>query len=173
MDIGKDLEGGRVLDMETNLIFPWYTKPFLTELKAWDLSEWKVFEYGSGDSTAWWKAKAKTVYSVDSNLEWSKKTGAFFSDNLETFIKYPSTLIYDGKFDCIIIDGDPVEWRDLCTKISLDCIKNGGIIIIDNYTQQSVNNEHMKNTENLLKEKKCFIFNQPGHKDWKTAYWII
>lgn len=167
------ISGGRLMDSNINLIFPWYTRSFLKELDKWDKKNWKVFEYGSGDSTKWWKNKSKLVISVDSDENWSRQTGAFFTKNKEEFINYPLNFINDYKFDCIIIDGDPVEWRDECTEIAISCLKNNGILIIDNYNQASIKADNYPKTDILLKDKEKYVFNQIGHPDWKTAYWII
>jgi hypothetical protein len=167
------LEAGQLIDTEINLLFPWYTRSFLKELNSWDIKDWKVFEYGSGNSTHWWRKKAKEVHSVDSNLKWAKNTNSIFIENRTDFINYPLSLVKDNKFDCIIIDGDPVEWRDDCTEIALACIKDGGVIIFDNYMQESANLKYLPKTNDLLKNKKRFVFNQLGHSDWATAYWII
>lgn len=158
-------------DEETQLIFPWYTKPFLDVLKTWDVSNWKVFEYGSGSSTLWWRKKAKLVHSIDSNQEWSVKVKSMFVNDKKTFIEYPTIEKYE--YDCIIIDGEPVEWRDECTKFALDSIRKGGIIIIDNYNQASVGLHYWPRTSILLRPFKINIFSQEGHDDWKTAYWVI
>ena len=37
------LSGGRLMDYESNLLFPWYTRSFLKVLNSWDISKWKVF----------------------------------------------------------------------------------------------------------------------------------
>jgi predicted O-methyltransferase YrrM len=167
------LEGGRIFDYDTNLIFPWYTKGFIEKLTEWDISDWKVFEYGAGDSTKWWAKKTRQVYSVDSNEQWAEKSGATYISSKKEFINHPLNFIDDEKFDCIIIDGDPADWRDDCTEVALKCIKDGGIIIIDNYNQASINLEVWKKTDELLKNKEKHVFQQDGHRDWKTAYWII
>ncbi len=60
------------------LIYPWYTSPFLNELNGWKkkspidikMSEWTVFEWGSGNSTLWWKKHCKNIVSIDDNLTW-------------------------------------------------------------------------------------------------------
>lgn len=172
-DFKVGLEGGRLFDKSCNLIFPWYTRSFLKELSHWDVSQWKVFEYGCGDSTFWWRKKCKKVYSVDNNKKWSEKIGSFYCNEKEKFVNYPKGLIDDGKFDCIIIDGNPNEWRDFCTEPSLQCLKQNGIIIIDNYQQKTTNTEHYPITDKLLENKIKKVFQQKGHPDWKTAYWII
>ena len=131
-DFHNGLPAGQLIDTQTNLLFPWYTRPFLKELSSWDIKDWKIFEYGSGNSTHWWRKKVKIVHSIDSNEQWAKNVGSIFINNKIDFINFPLTLIENDKFDCIIIDGDPVEWRDDCTEVALACIKNNGIIIFDN-----------------------------------------
>lgn len=165
----KHIEGWRTLDIENNLICPWYTRNFLDLLLSWDISNWKVFEYGSGDSTIWWKHNARSVYSVETNKEWSEKVGSMYIDNEEDFIRYPTTLINDELFDCIIIDNDKFS-RDKCTEYALKSLKPTGILIIDNWHQESVPPNIWENTDLLLSSYTLNIFHQPGHPDWKTLY---
>jgi hypothetical protein len=168
-----EIEGWRTKDTLSDILFPWYTRPFLKELVKWDISDWKVFEYGAGDSTHWWKKHANIVHSVDSNESWARKTSSNFVTNKEQYIKYPISLIDDIKFDCCIIDGEPTEWRDFCTEYALLSLKKGGILIIDNYEQTSVNLSSWPLTNILLKDYEKHVFQEPTHQDWKTAYWII
>lgn len=168
----KSIGGWRYLDESSNLIFPWYTKPFLEKLKTWDISSWKVFEYGCGDSTFWWRKYVHQVISVDSNLSWAEKTGAHFTDNQKDFIDYPKRFINDSLFDCIIIDGEPIEWRDSCILPAFDCLKEGGILIIDNYLQATVDLAKWEIGESFLSTKQSELFKEPDHVDWKTGYWI-
>jgi len=167
-----NLEGGRLFDESCGLIFPWYTKPFIDKLKTWDLPNWRVFEYGCGDSTIWWRYHVKEVLSVDTNLEWANKTGSIFIKDKTDFINSPIKYCDNQKFDCIIIDSEPVDWRDECIPVAMNCLENGGYLIIDNYNQKTVNLEHWPNVNNLLKDLPHEVFKQDGHVDWKTAYWI-
>lgn len=167
------LDGGRIIDPRNNLIFPWYTRPFLEKLCSWDIKEWKIFEYGCGDSTFWWRDNVKKVISVDTNYEWSTKCKSHFIEDKTEFITSPLKFSTEEKFDCIIIDGEPVEWRDECTEYAINSLKKGGILIIDNYKQLTVNLENWYLTDKLLSENFCEIFKQSEHKDWKTAYWIL
>tara|TARA_Y100001954_G_C15645924_1_gene520157 strand:+ start:345 stop:881 length:537 start_codon:yes stop_codon:yes gene_type:complete len=169
----KGLVGGRMKDEDTGLFFPWYTRSFLKVLNTWDVKKWRVFEYGSGDSTKWWKSKSSEVISVDNNKTWCDKTGAHFSQDKKEFTTYPEKFVKDGKFDCIIIDGNPNEWRDYCTEIAVECIKEGGILIIDNYNQASTKTGSYPLSDAILVNKEKFVFHQKGHRDWKTAYWVI
>ena len=171
--MGLKMNEWQSFDKKTQLIYPWYTKQFLDVLDAWNVSDWKVFEYGAGSSTDWWRKKSRLVESVDFNPTWAEKAGAKHKDNKKDFINYPLELISNEKFDCIIIDGEPIEWRDECTEVALKCIKNKGIIIIDNYEQETVGLKEWPLTNKLLSKYKANVFKQVGHQDWKTAYWKI
>src|ERR1044071_4103352 len=107
------------------ILFPWYVKSFLDELVTWELSDKVVFEYGAGASTVWWAKKALKVYSVDSSSEWIAaikkeliKTwtpGWFkYDDEKESYVE--SAKVCGIKYDIIIIDGEPIEWRDACVQ---------------------------------------------------------
>lgn len=162
----------RYFDEDINLIYPWYTKPFLEVLQKWDISNWKVFEYGCGDSTLWWRKKVEEVISIDTNLVWSEKIGSNYTNDKNEFIEYPNKFTSEGLFDCIIIDGEPIEWRDDCVSTALSCLKDNGILIIDNYLQDSVNLGRWPKAGELLKELNMNIYKEPDHVDWKTAYWV-
>ncbi|UCC20631.1 MAG: hypothetical protein JSV62_04905 [Promethearchaeota archaeon] len=168
-------DGWRTWDTAHNIFFPWYTRPFLEKIIEWDTRNWKVFEYGAGDSTEWWRKNAKTVEAIDTNENWATKTQAKFISDRQEFIEYPKKLVTgkNDKFDCIIIDSEPVEWRDECTYYALQSIKSGGVIIIDNYEQGTVNLAKWTQTNSLLSGYQKYVFKEPTHVDWKTAYWII
>jgi predicted O-methyltransferase YrrM len=165
-------EGGRLIDPRYNILFPWYTKPFLEKLISFNLSEWKVFEYGGGDSTIWWRKNCREIISVDTNKDWSEISGSFFCNDKESFINYPKEFINEEKFDCIIIDSEPVNWRDECVPTALECLKDGGLLIIDNYNQKTVELENWPIADKFLENKISEVFQNPGHFDWKTGYWI-
>jgi hypothetical protein len=167
------IEHWRTFDKETNLMFPWYTRPFLKHLLGFQMKDWKIFEYGGGGSTIWWRKYSREVHSVDTNISWSKKCDLIYVNDKIDFLSYPLKLIDDEKFDCIIIDGEPVQWRDECTEYALKAIKNGGIIIADNYQQKTVDLEHWTKTDELLKGYEKNVFKEPDHPDWKTACWKI
>ena len=158
-------------DNEAGLIAPWYTRNFLEVLVTWDISNWKVFEYGGGNSTIWWRRFVREVYTVDTDKEWSEKLAVACVDNEEDFINHPLQFIDDDKFDCIIIDGNPFS-RDKCTEIAMKCLTPNGVLIIDNYEQPSVCADWPLTNE-LLKNTKRHVYKHPGHNDWQTAYWVM
>jgi len=152
----------RFLDGE--IIMPWYTKPALEWLKQQDTSTWRVFEYGCGYSTIWWRLNCKEVVSVDNNQIWANAMGAAYFPGKESYITFVNDVFSDG-YDCIIIDG---EYRDECVAFCLDYIKPGGYLIIDNYEQPSVGYDYSK-TNQLLQGWEKQVFKQHNHSDWQTA----
>lgn len=162
------------------ILFPWYTKSFLDELVTWDLSDKVVFEYGAGASTLWWARKCRKIYSVESNAEYYH---AVHQALVNEPTSYPDSLclhwlpeakhyidfIKDwGKYDIVIIDGEPIAWRDDCVKPALDCLKPGSRLIIDNWDQPSVGWLPSEETKALLAPYPCKVYPQIGHPDWKT-----
>lgn len=52
---------------------PWYTYPFVDFLADLDTRNWKVLEFGSGQSTLYWAARTAKVLSYENSLEWMEK----------------------------------------------------------------------------------------------------
>ena len=156
------------LDESIGVVFPYYTWTFLDVLKTWNVSNWDIFEYGLGYSTSWWRCKAKSIDGVDNQLDWADRFRGRCETEKDRYLQSPSRM-----YDCIIIDGEPVEWRDLCTEHALRHLKPNGILIIDNYRQASCDCANWTRTDALLQGYPRFIFHQPNHPDWKTAYWIV
>src|SRR5947207_12916151 len=66
------IRDGELRDQQGNYV-PWFTYPAIEALKNWDLSDKRVFEYGSGYSTLFWAAGAKEVVSVEHDAAWYEK----------------------------------------------------------------------------------------------------
>lgn len=167
----------RYLCPETNLLYPWYVKPFLDLLSTWDLKDKIIFESGCGSSTLWWVEKCKFVYGVEtsgdyitaieSGLQGKHNYNIFHETEVEKFANAP---IYVGKkFDIFIIDG---VWRDECVPQAIQTLKDGGILIIDNWLQPSVG-VASEEIQQLLSKYEGEVFKEPTHPDWQTAYWRI
>lgn len=155
------------------ILFPWYTKSFLDELVTWDLKDKVVFEYGAGASTLWWDKKAKRVFAVESNMQYLEavrakvdEMGIYYACTKETYLKFISKP--GIQFDIVVVDGEPVEWRDECVERALKYLKPGGKLIIDNWLQPSVwmANEEM---QQLLSQYPVKVYRQGNHIDWQTA----
>ena len=51
---------------------PWYTYSAIQYLSSIIKKDYTVFEYGSGNSTLWWRKKAKKVVTVEHDAAWHK-----------------------------------------------------------------------------------------------------
>lgn len=161
-------------DPATGLVFPWYTKSFLDELATWDLKDKVVLEIGVGASSLWWHQKCKQLFGCDNNPEYVfalndiVNQGAWIHVLCERkhFVQFIKD--YGPECDIIIIDGEPIAWRDDYVKPALDCLKPGGKLIIDNWMQESVGWLPSEETQRLLAPYPCKVYPQEGHPDWKT-----
>jgi len=172
----------RKTDPTNGPMFPYYTEELLDELINWDMREWRVFEYSGGDSTLWWRDKCRECISIDTDREWCNSHNLIHIKEKEPFINYPQQIVQDGgeKFDCIIIDQgrtpDGSAFRDETTEVAIQCIKNGGTLIIDNWKQNTIpdyGENCWKKSEKALINYKSKIYKHPSHQDWKTAVWWI
>jgi predicted O-methyltransferase YrrM len=160
-------EGGRYHDGERFL--PWYTSPCLEWLLTLDLKDKKIFEFGVGDSTAWYRSKDAYVRGVENNPEWAKKAGAIEAHCTGNYVSAVGECggDYTGKlpsWDIIIVDG---IWRDDCAVHGWKFLKPGGYMILDNWMQPSVEIEWSQTVE-LIKGKDRVLYEEPGHYDWCT-----
>jgi hypothetical protein len=118
---------------------PWYTYPTTEFLSHLDLSQFKVFEYGSGNSTLWWAKRVKQVTSVENDESWYKKIkDSLKTPNVVCWLekdrqKYFSMVNDD--FDIFVIDG---RYRQECLEqvVNLKKKVDGGavglMLILDN-----------------------------------------
>lgn len=158
-----------------SMVLPWYTKSFLDELVTWDLADKAVLEIGLGASSLWWHRKCKQLYGCDNNPEYVFALNIIVSEGAwlhalcerQDFVQFIQD--YGPECDIIIIDGEPIQWRDDCVKPALDCLKPGGKLIIDNWDQPSVGWLPSEETKALLATYPFEIYPQEGHIDWKTA----
>ena len=114
---------------------PWYTYPAIDFLNNLNLESKKVLEFGSGQSTLWWSKKTKEVYALEDNNFYFQKLRNKKINNIKIF-KVETDLnnfnqinLATQSFDIIVVDGLD---RYKCFQISLNLIKNDGIIVFDN-----------------------------------------
>ncbi len=121
---------------------PWFTYPAIEYLEQLDLRDRTVFEYGSGQSTLFWAARAKRVVSVEHNPDWH----AFVSARLRQLGGSSEIILepdYDryirviaqsnDQYDVICIDGlVDRRGRVKCAALAMSHLKPGGMMIVDN-----------------------------------------
>lgn len=173
----------QVMDEELGVLFPWYTKSFLDELKTWDLYNKYVFEFGVGHSSVWYASRGARVFGVDDDIAWVDRIHEKLKYNRPRLTRHVSFAGDQQQyvqalkdlpiwFSIIVVDGARTAWRDDCIAAAVEYIAHNGILIVDNWLQQSVWVASQE-TQELLSKYECHIFKQDGHPDWKTAYWII
>jgi hypothetical protein len=143
-----------------NRSMPWFSYPALEFLETLDLSDKKVFEYGSGESSFYWSARAQKLVSVEHDRFWYERFQSRKPENAtlvleEDLGRFPATITrYPDQYDIIIIDA---QKRFDCVKESLPYLADGGMILLDDaqrYTE----------IPKYLHEKGFFYFNFNGFK---------
>ncbi len=119
---------------------PWYTYGAIDYLTQLDFSDADILEFGGGQSTLWWSARAKSVTCLESSPAWGKKLeqsvrGAGSSVHLVKSPAHTAESVAGYSFDVIVVDdGSGVGPRGRVdnAKTALSRIRPGGLIIIDN-----------------------------------------
>lgn len=178
------------IDYRCNLILPWYTKNCLDNLLKMDYSNWEVFEWGGGCSTVWYSHNCKSVDTIEDSHLWAReitdylisKNKTNFSmyvvevppsansphPNREAYLKYINTL--NKKWDCIIVDG---SYRNDALMISENFVKPGGIIIFDNFEQDTSGYPVLPAKQYFNSKYPIEVFAHPEREYWKTAIWKL
>ena len=118
---------------------PWYTYPAIEYLKSLDFRDKTVFEYGSGNSTLFWAARARRVVSVEDDDAWFARIAPQLPANCEIALDedlttYADTITrYPEGFDVIVVDGAARGGTRLrCSRNAVAALRPGGMIILDN-----------------------------------------
>lgn len=160
----KELEFWRTED-EHGITMPWYTRQVCAILDQMDLKDKRVWEYGGGQSTIWYRSRGAIVFGVDSNPEWAKMASLELQTEER---KYLETINQYGLFDLVCIDG---IWRDECFAFAVEHMETNGMIVIDNWKQESAGFNEWPETESYINDfgLKIEVYKEPGHIDWATA----
>ncbi|OGT67911.1 MAG: hypothetical protein A3I12_06750 [Gammaproteobacteria bacterium RIFCSPLOWO2_02_FULL_38_11] len=100
-------------------------------------------EFGGGQSTYWWAARAKQVVTIESERDWYLKIKSKALENVSAFLvnesdasqylKKASELLNEkgfSKFDIIIIDS--MFYREELAYLAAELVSENGVIICDN-----------------------------------------
>ena len=121
---------------------PWYTYPTIDFLTPRDFTGKKVLEFGGGQSTLWWSARAEQVLTIDPDAGWAeyvrKNVGANVTvhhvpvDRETRTVEPIRELIRDSgisAFDVIVIDG---HLREELVAVAFDHLAPNGAVMMDN-----------------------------------------
>ena len=119
----------------SNEPIPWYSYPSIEYLTNLDF-RWKtIFEYGSGNSSAFWAQRCQQIVSVEDNEDWYKIVSAKLAPNQTLLLvterePYIAAVSQNGvRPDVIIVDG---SHRFACAEAAVSALAPGGMIILDN-----------------------------------------
>lgn len=115
---------------------PWLTYPFMRFMEERLDKSFRLFEFGSGNSTLWFSKRLEQVTSVEHNEAWYREIKHSIPENVRLAYeplengKYSLAAKNSGEqFDIIIVDGRD---RVNCIKNSWDMLSPSGILILDN-----------------------------------------
>ena len=131
----NSLYSGKPINQEAKPI-PCYTYPAIEFIENKIDSDFRIFEYGSGNSSLWWSERVTQVISIESDANWFGYIKENMPSNVELYLieddlKYASAInqYEDHSFDVIIVDGSN---RNQCAEFAISKVKNQGFIIFDN-----------------------------------------
>lgn len=118
---------------------PWWNVAATREMDAFLAARpsARVFEYGSGASTAWLARRACEVISVEHHTGWHERLGQLIADrtNVRLWHRDLASPGYvnaiteaGGEFDLIVVDGRD---RNACLARALPFLKADGVILFD------------------------------------------
>lgn len=146
---------------------PWLSYPFISFLEPRLQKTFRVFEFGSGNSTYWLATRVKEVVSCEHDETWYQvvKAASEKFNNATIYLKplaqddfYQKEVTKHGKFHIIIIDG---RERIQCSKEALNAIEDNGVIIWDNSDREKYDSG-LKNLENHGFRRLDFFGLAPG-----------
>jgi hypothetical protein len=121
---------------------PWYTYPTIDFLTQRPFADKNILEFGGGQSTLWWSARARSVFTIDEDSVWVARLRSKIGSNVslhhipvdhDTRTILPIKRLIDARatsrFDVIIVDG---HLRREITALAFEYLAPGGAIILDN-----------------------------------------
>ena len=115
---------------------PWFTYAAIEFLEKRLQKSFRVFEFGSGNSTRWWARRVDFLISCEHDPVWYNKMKSdlpsgvtYLLETVENGSYARSVRISGTSFHIIVIDGtDRVE----CARRALDSLLPEGVIVWDN-----------------------------------------
>lgn len=114
---------------------PWFTYPAIEYLAKFDFGSKRVFEYGAGQSTLYWAARASQVVTVEHDAAWHRHFASRVPGTVSLVHRpgggeYPAEIGRHGDgFDVVVVDGID---RLACCRQASERLRAGGVIILDN-----------------------------------------
>jgi hypothetical protein len=112
---------------------PWMTYSSVEYFSQLDLSQCRVFEYGSGNGSKYWASRCQKIVSVENDHEWHKFGSQDLAANQRLlFRSEPAAYVNaigSDEYDLIIVDG---AYRHDCAKRAVGNLSRRGVFVLDN-----------------------------------------
>jgi predicted O-methyltransferase YrrM len=121
---------------------PWYTYPAIDFLSQRSFEGRNVLEFGGGQSTLWWSARARSVLTIEEDADWCARLRPQIGRNVTLHhvpvdratrtIKPIKDTIDAGPvrlFDVIVVDG---HLRRELTALAFSYLAPNGALLLDN-----------------------------------------
>ncbi len=114
---------------------PWMSYPFIDYISGLDLSDCRLFEFGSGSSTRYWATRCREVLAVENDRGWYDKISSGMPPNARvvfgaTESEYLGAIDSGKPYDIVVIDG--AMNRRLMAEKALPNLKPDGFVVLDN-----------------------------------------
>lgn len=136
---------------------PWISYSARREIARLIKPDWRMVEFGSGSSTAWFAKHCSFVHSIESDPDWFLRVQAQTRKlanvrcELRPLESYADLSEYaDGSLAFVFIDGQD---RSGCARSALREIQRGGYAYLDNSDKQG----DLRIAERLLREKASMV----------------
>jgi hypothetical protein len=126
----------------TGTPIPWYTYPAIDFLTQRSFEGKNVLEFGGGQSTLWWSARAQSVLTIEEDSDWYERLRSRVARNVGIHhipVDHATRSVASVKalldaqpiraFDVIVVDG---HLRQEVTALAFDYLEPDGAMILDN-----------------------------------------
>lgn len=142
---------------------PWISPEATRFLESLLSSDMTVCEFGGGGSTIWLSKRVKDVVTFENNPKWAKYIRDMKLDNVTVL---ENGMALNDSCDLLFIDGMPVELKKDWIKESINIVKKGGFIVLDNANRP----EYTQEREYLL-QNAVLLNRVDGNENW-TLYLV-
>lgn len=119
--------------------FPKMVIPAVLDLEKLLKEEDIIFEWGSGASTLWFAKRVKKVISIEGNRMFYREMKSRVPKNVDLYyvnennpVEYSNAINkFDLQFDGISIDGEFVEFRNMCVVNAIPHLTKDGWVVLD------------------------------------------
>ena len=153
---------------------PWYTYPAIEFLDNLDFSQKTVLEYGSGNSSAFWAKRSKSVLSIEHDRVWFDRISTRLAPNQSIYLRESEGDYLEAvnrspyRYDVIVIDG---KYRSKCARLVQAHLAADGLVVLDN-------SDWWKETARYLREELDLIevdfhgFGPINDYTWTTSFFM-